>query len=170
MLLDVAVAPAQLHSFGADPRALLGTQAAGQRGLAREARAVIGAAGGAIGQQAHALELDADVGDPERDGLAVGDRLAEGGALVDVGDDVVEHGLRGADGERAPRDPRALDALAVDRAGTALAAFADAALARGALAAAEQRRRGDARVLERDAAGRRRAQPHRGLGLDRQAL
>ncbi len=35
------------------------------------------------------------------------------GALVDVGDDVVEHRLRGADRERAPGDPRAVDALDV---------------------------------------------------------
>ncbi len=50
----------------------------------------------------------ADVGDRERDRLAVGDRLAERDALVDVGDHVVQHSLRGADRERAPRDAGAV--------------------------------------------------------------
>ena len=45
------------------------------------------------------LDLDADVGDGEGDALAVGDRFAEGLAVVDVGDDVVEDRLRGADRE-----------------------------------------------------------------------
>ena len=41
-----------------------------------------------------ALQLDGDVGDHEGDRLAVGDRLAERLALLDVGRDVVEHRLR----------------------------------------------------------------------------
>ena len=57
---------------------LVAQQAAGERGLAGEVVALVGAARGAVGGQAHALELDRDVGDVERDRLAVGDRLAEG--------------------------------------------------------------------------------------------
>ena len=64
--------------------------------------ALVGAAPRRAGGQAHALELDRDVGDRERDRLAVGDRLAERLALVDVRDDVVEHGLRGAGRHGAP--------------------------------------------------------------------
>ncbi len=45
------------------------------------------------------------------------DRLAERGALVDVVLDVVEHGLAGADGHRAPAEARELDALLVVRLG-----------------------------------------------------
>ncbi len=83
-------------------------------------------------------------GDRERDGLAVGDRLAEGDPLVDVGDHVVEHRLRGADGERAPGDAGALHALRVDVAA----------------ALAEQRAGGQAHVLEHQPCrSRRRAGP-----------
>ena len=78
---------------------------AGDRGLAGERRLPWSAsAGGAVGRQAHALDLDRDVGDHERDRLAVADRLAEGLALVDVRDHVVEHCLGGADRHRAPGD------------------------------------------------------------------
>ena len=88
---------------------------AGDGRLAGEVLAAVGAARGAVGRQAHALELDADVGDGEGDRLAVGDRLAEGLALVDVGDHVVEDGLRGADAPaRTRRSGARLDALGVD--------------------------------------------------------
>ena len=90
-----------------------GAEPAGDRRLAAEVLALVGAAGGPVGGEPHAVALDPDVGDREGDALAVGDRFAERLAVVDVGDDVVEHRLRGADRERAPGDPRPLDALDV---------------------------------------------------------
>ena len=51
--------------------ALLGAQAPGERRLAGEALAPVGAAGRAVGGKAHAFELDRDVRDRERDRLAV---------------------------------------------------------------------------------------------------
>ena len=48
-----------------------------ERGLAGEVLALVGAARGAPGRQAHAFELDRDVRDREGDRLAVGDRFAE---------------------------------------------------------------------------------------------
>ena len=77
---------------------------------------LVDAAGGAVRGQPHAVELDRDVGDRERDRLAVGDRLAERLALVDVRDHVVEHGLAGADRQRAPAEPPELDAFGHDLA------------------------------------------------------
>ena len=68
-------------------------------------------------------------------------------AFVDVGDHVVEHRLGGADGEAAPGDPRAVDAL-------------DVVLAP---ALAEQGAGGQADALEQQAAGRGGAQAHRRL-------
>ena len=78
VLLDEAVTAQQLHAVGADLHALVGALDARQRGLAAEAQALLGAAGGALHHQAHAIELERDVGDHERHRLAVGDGLAEG--------------------------------------------------------------------------------------------
>jgi hypothetical protein len=114
--------------------------------------ALVGAARRAVDDQPHAVGLDSDVGDAEGDRLAVGDRFAEGGALFDVGDDVVEDRLRGADRERRPGDPRPLHALKVG------------------IALAEQRARGQANTVEQQPAGCGGAQPHRRLRLDREAL
>ncbi len=47
MLLDVAVAAEQLHAVGADLMPLLAAQRAGERDLAGEVLAAVGAAGGA---------------------------------------------------------------------------------------------------------------------------
>ena len=65
-----------------------------ERHLAREVDAPVGARGGPLGDEPQPVELDRDVGDHERDRLAVGDRLAERDALLDVGAHVVEHRLR----------------------------------------------------------------------------
>src|SRR6185295_10833232 len=92
---------------------LLGAEAAGERRLATEVLALVGAARCPVGGEPHAVALDRQVGYREGNALAIGDRLAEGGALVDVVLDVVEHGLRGADRERAPGDAGALHALDV---------------------------------------------------------
>ena len=89
---------------------------AGERDLLGEVLAGGGAAGGLVGQQPHRLQLDRDVGDHERDRLAVGDRLAERLPLLDVRRHVVEHRLAGADRERAPGEPREPHALGVRRA------------------------------------------------------
>ena len=112
MLLDVAVAAEQLDAVGADLRPALGAQPAGERHLAGEALALVDPGGGAVGRQPHPLELDRDVRHHERHRLAVGDRLAERLALVDVGDDVVEHRLAGADRQRAPAEAARLTAAA----------------------------------------------------------
>src|ERR1700743_2214258 len=111
VLFDVAVAAEQLDAVGADLHPLLGAEPAGDRRLAAEVDPPVGATGGAVGGEPHAARLDPDFRDREGDALAVGDRFAEGLAVVDVGDDVVEDRLRGADGEAAPGDPCPVDAL-----------------------------------------------------------
>ena len=93
VLLDEAVAAEQLDAVEADLHALVGAQLAGEGDLAGEVLAGRGAGGGLVGQQPHRLQLDRDVGDHERHRLAVGDRLAERLALLDVRRHVVEHGL-----------------------------------------------------------------------------
>ena len=115
VLLDVAVAAEQLHAVEADPHPLVGAELARERDLAGEVLAGGRAGGGLPGDQPHRLQLDRDVGDHERDRLPVGDRLAERLALLDVRRHVVEHGLAGADRERAPREPREPHALGVRR-------------------------------------------------------
>src|SRR6202012_1386081 len=77
VLLDEAVATEQLDAVGADLHPLLGAEPAGDGRLAGEVLALVGAGGGTIGDQAHAVRLDADFGDLEGDALAVGDRFAE---------------------------------------------------------------------------------------------
>src|SRR5579884_3408900 len=99
MLLDVPMAAEHLDAIRANRHALLDTELAGERHLLREVFLAIRAARGAVGEQAHSLELDADVRDGESDRLPVADRLAERDALIDVRDHVVEHRLRTADGE-----------------------------------------------------------------------
>src|SRR5205823_2256178 len=89
----VPVPAQQLHSVGADRHSALAAQPPRERYLASERETLVDTAGGAICDQAHALELDRDVGDGERHGLAVGNRFSERGAFVDVRDHVVEHGL-----------------------------------------------------------------------------
>src|ERR1700712_2659062 len=105
VFLDEAVSAEQLYAVQTDLHAALGTQPTSQGDLALGGLALRDAAGGPPGQQAHALQLDRDVGDHEGDRLAVRDRLAERLALLDVGSDVVEHGLRRTDRERAPGEP-----------------------------------------------------------------
>ncbi|CPX07006.1 Uncharacterised protein [Mycobacteroides abscessus] len=113
MLLGEAVAAEQLHTVQADLHALVGGELAGQRGLADEGQALLGARGAAEGDQPQAVELDRDVGAHEGNGLAAGDGLAERLTLLHVGDDVVEHGLAGADRERRPTQPGEGDGLGV---------------------------------------------------------
>ncbi len=71
MLLDESVATEQLDAVEADLHALARAQVAGQGDLAGEVLAGSGARGGLVGEQAHRLQLDRDVGDHERDRLAV---------------------------------------------------------------------------------------------------
>ena len=85
VFLGVAVAAEQLHAVRPDRIACSAHERARERRLADELAARLGEAGGAVGRQSHRLELDRDVGDHERDRLAVGDRLAERDPLVDVG-------------------------------------------------------------------------------------
>ena len=132
---------------------LLGTQLTGQPDLARRVLAGGHPACGLVGQQAHRLQLDRDVGDHERDGLTVGDGLAERLAHLDVRRHVVEHGLPGADGQGAPGQSGQPHALGVP----------------GAVAPSEQGSRparppGRARSLVKDAA----RTPMGGIGLDAQ--
>lgn len=93
MFFGVAVATEQLDAVQADLHALVGAELASQRGLTGEGQALLGAGGAAPGDQPQAVEFDGDVGGHERDRLAVGDGLAERLALLDVGDDVVQHGV-----------------------------------------------------------------------------
>src|SRR5690242_13956994 len=65
VLLDEAVTTEQLDAVGADLHAVLRRQSAGQRDLAREVEALLGARGGLERYESHALELDRDVGDHE---------------------------------------------------------------------------------------------------------
>ena len=90
----------------------------------------------------------------EPDGLVVGDRLAECDALVHVRHHVVEHRARGSDGQGAPGEPCARDALHVHVRRRV----------------AEQGGRGHAHVLEHEAARAGGAQAHRGLGHGEHAL
>lgn len=153
MVLDEAVAPEQLHAAGADLLALLGAQHARQVRLAVKRQPLLCAARGAPRQQAHRLDLDADVGDHERHRLSVRDRLAERVPIVAVRDRVVEHGLCDPDGQRAQPDAREVDQLGevkrVERV-------------------TEQRVRGHADSVERQAAEPRGARAHRGLTGDGQ--
>ena len=71
--------------------------------LAGVVEALVGPAGRAIRRQTHGVELDRDVGDVERDGLPVRDRLTESDAFVHVGRHVVEDGLGRSNGERSTR-------------------------------------------------------------------
>ena len=73
--------------------------------------------------------------------------LAERHALVDVGNDVVEHRLRGSDRQGTPGEPGAMDALRVDVA----------------VSVAEQRAARDVDAVERQAGCRGGTQPHGGL-------
>ena len=113
VFLGVAVTAEQLDAVEADLHALVGAELLGQRGLAGERQALLGARGAAPGDQPQAVELDRDVGAHERDRLPVGDRLAERLALLDVGDDVVEHRVRGADRQRGPAQAGQRDRLRV---------------------------------------------------------
>src|SRR4051794_15514475 len=115
VLLDVPVATQQLDAVQADLHALLGAEPAGERDLPGGVLAPGHPAGGLVGDQPHALQLDGDVGDHERHRLAVRDRLAEGLPLLDVGRHVVEDGLGGADREGTPGQPGVLHDLAVRR-------------------------------------------------------
>ena len=85
----------------------------GQRRLAGERQALLGARGAAPGDQPQPVELDGDVGAHERHRLPAGDRLAERLAFLDVGDDVVEHRVRGADRQCGPAQPGQRDRLGV---------------------------------------------------------
>src|SRR6478609_1706970 len=71
VLLDEAVPTQQLYAVQADLHATLGAEAAGQRDLALGRLALGHPARGAVGHQAHALQLDRDVGDHEGHRLAV---------------------------------------------------------------------------------------------------
>src|SRR5262245_25472545 len=109
VLADEAVATEQLHAVGADLHALVGRLQPRQVRLALERQALLGARCRAVRQEAQAVELDGDVGDHERDRLAVRDRLAEGHAVVAISDHVVEHGLRHAGGQRCAADAAQVD-------------------------------------------------------------
>ena len=148
VLLDVPVAAEQLHAVAADLHAVLGAQLPGQRRLAGEGSALLGAARRPVGGKPHAFEFDADVGHHEGDGLPMADRFAECHPVVDVGDHVVENGLRGADGQRAPADARESDAVGVG----------------GGVAEQGAARQGHAGQV--DSPHRRGAQPHGRVGLD----
>ena len=120
-----------------------------------EVEPVLGLRRRAPGHEPHRLDLDRQVRDHERHGLAVADRLAERLAVVDVGDDVVEHRLRRADGQRRGRDARAIDQLrVVERVG----------------AAAEHRAGRQPNAVEAHAAEPRRARAQCRIGLDADAL
>ena len=104
---------AQLDPVGADLHAVLRTQPPGDGDFAGVRQALVDARSRAVGRQSHAFELDGDVGDAERDRLAVGNRFAERLALGDIRRDVVEHRLGGSEGDRAPGEPREPDTLGV---------------------------------------------------------
>src|SRR3954462_8959538 len=106
VFLDEAVSAQQLYAVQADLHAALGAEPSGQGDLARGRLALGDPTGRLPGHQPHALQLDGDVGDHEGHRLAVRDRLPERLPLLDVGRDVVEHGLRRTDGQGAPRESR----------------------------------------------------------------
>ena len=152
VLLDEAVAAEQLHAVVADLHAALGAQPRASATSRAKRLALRGAGRGAVGHQPHALQLDRDVGDHERHALPVADRLAERLALVDVGHDVVEDGLR-----RAERTARTRPA------GTA-------ARTRGSPRRCPSSARSPTWTSVQHHPGQRRGpQPHRRLGLDLEA-
>ena len=140
----------QLDAVGADLHPALGTQPARQRHLTTERLALIGAAGRAVGRQAHPIELDRDVCHHERHRLAVGDRLAERRTLVDIGNHVIEHRLTGSNRQRAPSEARELDAVLEDLR----------------ISLAEQRGARNPDLVEAQRSGRSSADAHRGLRLN----
>ena len=106
VLLDVAVAAEQLHAVAADLHAVLGGEPAGQRGLAGERRPVRpGAAARSITSRMPSSSMPM-LATMNATRLPVADRLAERLALVDVGDDVVEHGLARCRTRAPPSRPR----------------------------------------------------------------
>src|SRR6478736_4156998 len=152
VFLDEAVSAEQLYAVQADLHAALGTEPASQGDLALGGLALRDASGGLPGHQPHALQLDGDVRDHERHRLAVGDRLAERLALLDVGGDVVEHGLRRTDGQCTPGQAGEAHAVQV------------------VVGVAEQRDLLDGHVLEDEARQAGGAQSHRRVGLDGDAV
>src|SRR6478672_10297765 len=156
VFLGVAVATEQLHAVEADLHALVGAEPLGQRGLACERQTLVGPGRAAPGDQPQPVEFDRDVGAHEGDRLAVGDRLAERLALLDVGHHVVEHSVCGTDSQRGPAQPRQRNGLGVILVG------------RTVLAEARRQRHGD--VVELDLAERRGPDAHARIGGDGQAL
>jgi hypothetical protein len=95
---------------------------------------------------ARRLDLDGHVGEPEVDGLVLGDRLAERDALARVGERGLERRARHADGLRRDADAAGLEVRERDPVALALGA--------------EPVRDRHAAVLERDLRGVRRALAH----------
>src|SRR5699024_7755974 len=77
MFLGVSVSAEQLDTGTADTHALLGGLLAGEPGLSGVGLALLRARGRTKHGQPHPLEFDRDIGDLERDTLAMADRLAE---------------------------------------------------------------------------------------------
>src|SRR5690606_11407587 len=112
-LLDEAVATEQLDTARADPgRVRRGEPARVGDDLGR-VLAGAESAGGLPDREPERVELDRDVGDREGDGLSVSDRLAEGGALLDIGDHLVQDRRSGAHGAGRPGEPGPADGVAV---------------------------------------------------------
>src|SRR5690606_18606827 len=96
------MATQQLHRRAADARGMLSAEHPRPPGMLVEIRTLIGPRTGPPEQKAHALQLDGHVGDAEGHRLWGADRLAEGLALVAVGNRVVQRRLGGAARQRAP--------------------------------------------------------------------
>src|SRR5690606_27766472 len=111
--LDEAVAAEQLDTVRADLGAMGRSEAAGLGDdLARVLTGVESGCGLPHGE-AERIELDGDVGDGERHGLAVADRLTEGVPLLYIRDDLVQDRLSGSDGAGRPGEPGAAHDVAV---------------------------------------------------------
>ena len=121
-----------------------------------ERQALLGPRRAAPGDQPQPIEFDGDVGAHEGDRLPVSDGLAEGFAFLHIRDDVIEHGVRRADRQRRPAQPRQRDGLGI--------------VGVGGVVLAQPRAHRHRHVVELDAAQRGGADAHARVGLDGQAV
>ena len=81
----------------------------GEIGLLVKIQALFRQRGGAPRHQSHGLQFNGHIGHHKRHRLAVADGFTERHALVDIGFDVIEYRLAGADGQRADTEAAQVD-------------------------------------------------------------